>query len=71
MHETRVGEVFESNAKSQEAAHRGEQRTVLTFQWVAWGCALYLLPLAIGIPALAVLLWNTGTTVVLQSGTSR
>ena len=60
-----IGEVLQSAENSrQEALRDGTQSTTLTFGWLAWGCALYLLPLSVAIPALLVLIWSSGSDVV-------
>ena len=53
-----LGELMQSSA----AAKHGETR--ITFGWLLWGCMLFLLPKAIGIPVLVMRIWNTGSEIV-------
>jgi hypothetical protein len=47
--------------QAQEAHQYGETR--ITFNWLYWGCALFLLPKAIAIACLATLIWDTGSQI--------
>lgn len=58
-----IGEAMESYAQSEELRRQGTDQTNLTFGWLAWACALYLLPLAIALPAFVMVIWNTGQTL--------
>jgi hypothetical protein len=51
-------EIIEANSDPQETV------CALPYKFLGWGCALYLLPMAIGIPSLVALVWSAGSTLV-------
>jgi len=53
-----LGEII----KSAEAQKEGV--SMITFGWLALGCALFLLPKAIAIAVIIMLMWNTSSEVV-------
>jgi hypothetical protein len=50
-----IPEVIEASRATEQARAQGETRKYFPHKWLGWACALFLLPLAIGIPALAIL----------------
>jgi hypothetical protein len=51
-------EIIEANSDTQQTT------IALPYRFLGWGCALYLLPLAVGIGALVALVWSTGSMLI-------
>lgn len=45
-------------------ARGGETSGYLPVKWLGWGCALFLMPFAIGVPVFVILVWRGGSTML-------
>jgi hypothetical protein len=58
-----LGDVIESGVESDAQRAQGVDHVSFRLGWLAWACALYLLPMAIALAGFVVVIWNTGKSV--------